>query len=383
MSRSSSLLDSNGEEVSGLGPLEIFWRERQPWLEERGYMLRPRYKPGWVGSWVGTNKDPWNCEDGVSDSVGVVIDAIRSRDNADVCLKRIKMDVHEHEVAIAIYLSSDPLARDPRNRCVSILETLNYPGDVNIAIIVMPLLRAYLEPRFDTFGEAVDFFGQIFEGLKFMHDHNVAHRDCKSDNILMDASEMYPDGFHPVETKRKRNFSGRVKFYNRTQRPPKYYYIDFGLSRRYETRNPPPLEPIIMGGYKNVPEFRFTEDGEPPEDCDPFPTDVFCLGNMICADFLQGDKSNEYKNKLYGFEFMKPLVDDMVSEDPATRPTMDEVVERFAAIRSTLGAWKLRSRVVKASDWFPMDFPRTVRHWYRRVGYVLTRTPAIPVLKFS
>ena len=32
-------------------PGELFWRDHQPWLEERGYKLRPRFQPGWVASW--------------------------------------------------------------------------------------------------------------------------------------------------------------------------------------------------------------------------------------------------------------------------------------------------------------------------------------------
>ena len=43
---------------------EIFWRDHQPWLQENGYMLRPRLRPGWVPSWKGTRKFWWYCEDG-------------------------------------------------------------------------------------------------------------------------------------------------------------------------------------------------------------------------------------------------------------------------------------------------------------------------------
>jgi len=43
---------------------EYYWRDRQKWLEERGYMLRPRYRAGWTASWIGTNKSSLECEDG-------------------------------------------------------------------------------------------------------------------------------------------------------------------------------------------------------------------------------------------------------------------------------------------------------------------------------
>ena len=31
--------------------------EHQKWLEEKGYMLRPRYRPGWVPSWENGKDD--------------------------------------------------------------------------------------------------------------------------------------------------------------------------------------------------------------------------------------------------------------------------------------------------------------------------------------
>lgn len=34
-----------------LQPLEYWWRDHQKWLEDRGYMLRPRYREGWTPSW--------------------------------------------------------------------------------------------------------------------------------------------------------------------------------------------------------------------------------------------------------------------------------------------------------------------------------------------
>jgi hypothetical protein len=48
---------------------EKFWRDQQPWLKAAGYMLRARYQPDWVPSWVGTNKFSLSCEDGISPAV--------------------------------------------------------------------------------------------------------------------------------------------------------------------------------------------------------------------------------------------------------------------------------------------------------------------------
>ena len=45
--------------------IEEFWRDRYEWLQRVGYSLRPRYKPGWVPSWRGTDKSHRLCEDGI------------------------------------------------------------------------------------------------------------------------------------------------------------------------------------------------------------------------------------------------------------------------------------------------------------------------------
>lgn len=42
---------------------EIFWRDHQKWLKEKGYLLRLRYYPDWVGSW-GPNDTYFYFEDG-------------------------------------------------------------------------------------------------------------------------------------------------------------------------------------------------------------------------------------------------------------------------------------------------------------------------------
>lgn len=42
---------------------EIYWRDKQGFLEKHGYMLRQRFRPGWVPSWIGSNRPPDLHED--------------------------------------------------------------------------------------------------------------------------------------------------------------------------------------------------------------------------------------------------------------------------------------------------------------------------------
>ncbi len=44
--------------------IEGLWIARYDLLERHGYRLRPRFKPGWIPSWQGTELNPFECEDG-------------------------------------------------------------------------------------------------------------------------------------------------------------------------------------------------------------------------------------------------------------------------------------------------------------------------------
>lgn len=39
-------------ECSRLQDHEVVWRDRYAFLQERGYLLRPRYNPKWIPSWT-------------------------------------------------------------------------------------------------------------------------------------------------------------------------------------------------------------------------------------------------------------------------------------------------------------------------------------------
>ena len=87
--------------------------------------------------------------------------------------------------------------------------------------------------------------------------------------------------YHPIDPDRSRDWNGFAKTYTRTKRPVKYYLIDFGISRKYDANVTAPLEEQIMGGDRTVPEFR-NFDGP----CDPFPTDIYYIGNVVRQEFL-------------------------------------------------------------------------------------------------
>jgi hypothetical protein len=84
-------------------------------------------------------------------------------DGKIVTLKKVNKTAHPCETDIALYLSSPGLALDPRNHSVSILEVLTKSDEPLIQILVMPRLRAYADPTFDTCGEVLESFRQLIE----------------------------------------------------------------------------------------------------------------------------------------------------------------------------------------------------------------------------
>ena len=94
---------------------------------------------------------------------------------------------------------------------------------------------------------------------------------------MFDPSGMYPNGFYPTKLNRNRDL--RAKQYTRTQRSPRYYLIDFGLSRQYSSRNA--LDGPLRGGAKSGPEHRSETQ------CNPFHADIYYLGNLVRQKFMQ------------------------------------------------------------------------------------------------
>ena len=75
---------------------------------------------------------------------------------------------------------------------------------------------------------------------------------------------------------------------------------------------------------------------------------------------------------------MRPLIADMVQRDPSKRPTMGEVIQRFATIRTGLSTWKLRSRVVSKGEKAYQGVVHAASHWVRQIVFIARGIPAVP-----
>ncbi|KAJ3931327.1 MAG: kinase-like domain-containing protein [Lentinula lateritia] len=347
---------------------ELWWSGHFKYLKEHGYMMRPRYRPGWKPSFKPGVLAALASEDGQNMLHPYVMDALRISDSYMVAMKKVNVSTAEEN--IASFFSNKEHNTDSRNHCIRVLEVLPVPGNDDEKILVMPWLRDVMDPRFRTIGEAIQFFKEMIEGLQYMHENNVAHRDCARNNMGMDANSMYTRQYHPIEPKKRYNWSGRALHHSRTRCPPRYYFIDFGRSEMYDPKEPRRLEYALKSGGYTPPE------GDADIPCDPFATDVYILGTMIRASLLDGDT----RPGVHGFEFLRPLVNDMIADDPSHRPTMNEVASRFSTIVGKLRWWKLRSRAVQKDEFFTTPF-RALYHIFWTASMMLLLKPAIPVPK--
>lgn len=191
-----------------LSPREMFWSDHYTFLKKHGYTLRDRYNPDRVQSWKkkkGVSRRFTEFEDGQYSRVSLVIpqqrivvggliqkhgqilDATRD-DGTLVVLKDVSIDTKEHEIRIGKYFSSEPLATRSKNHCVPFLDVINPPEGSQTAFIIMTYLLETNYPSFQTIGEVVDFFRQIFE-VTVLPLRPVCHLDKWSPGLTIYARE--------------------------------------------------------------------------------------------------------------------------------------------------------------------------------------------------
>jgi hypothetical protein len=97
-----------------------------------------------------------------SHQLRAAMDATRRHDGKRIMLKKVFSEEGPHELRIAQLFSSREVARDPRNHCAPLLDVIELPN-TDQKLMVMPFLRPFNNPRFQTFGEFVSFFMQVCE----------------------------------------------------------------------------------------------------------------------------------------------------------------------------------------------------------------------------
>jgi hypothetical protein len=75
---------------------------------------------------------------------------------------------------------------------------------------------------------------------------------------------------------------------------------------------------------------------------------------------------------------MEDLVNWMTFENPAKRPQIEEVLEKFALIRASLSQSKLRSPIMSRKVPKIFGVVQQARQSLRTMQYIASRRPAIP-----
>ncbi|KAG7445565.1 uncharacterized protein BT62DRAFT_1006564 [Guyanagaster necrorhizus] len=246
----------------GFMKCETCWRQHQPFLDTSGYRLLPKFDP--AGSHY--RRPIMRCSRAkggrfilVSVTLRYGCNASPRREAGDAKTKSPKSEFRL-EVELSVFLSSPPPSEDSHNHCAPIYDVLQSPHDTDYEILVMPWLRKFLSPSFDTVGELVESFRQILEGVESLHRRSVAHQWDKF-------RDLYPKRFHPAKPRRNATFTGSAKHITRAECWPRYFFIiDFGMSRRYV---PPeiPYDPVLNCGNHYVPECIGSKEGD---RCNPF-----------------------------------------------------------------------------------------------------------------
>ena len=107
----------------------------------------------------------------------------------------------------------------------------------------------------------------------------LSHRDCSLKNILMDATHMYPLGFHPVEELFLDDIKTLAPRISRLEAGVQYYFVDYGISSYFPPGSRRELVVGIAGRDRDVPEL----SNNVPYD--PFKVDIFTIGNVLRGEF--------------------------------------------------------------------------------------------------
>ncbi|KAG8922679.1 hypothetical protein FRC01_013735, partial [Tulasnella sp. 417] len=150
---------AGGARSGRLSDGEQVWAARYEQLKAHGYLLRPRYRPGWVPAW---DPNGWNVreEDAILPGTDN-LDAERLIDGQIVFLKPVLKT--SPEIEIGCLLTSEDIRKDPQNHAIPLLDVIDDPVVPNTVILVLPLLRAIDSPPPSSVGECIDLVNQTLE----------------------------------------------------------------------------------------------------------------------------------------------------------------------------------------------------------------------------
>lgn len=159
--------------------------------------------------------------------------------------------------------------------------------DINL----MKLIKMY--PRYERFEHVYNIFGQIINGLEYLHTKGIVHRDLKPSNIMLRFDEN--DDYIVVIN-------------------------DFGCAKKIQSHNDhdnlcvPSSEAIGTAIYV-APEIENMQHYS-------FASDIYSLGIILMEMLL-----DHYDNDIKEIDniMLETLIKNMIHVDPLMRPTIYEI----------------------------------------------------------
>ncbi|KAF6761363.1 other/AgaK1 protein kinase [Ephemerocybe angulata] len=182
--------------------------------------------------------------------------AARDRDGHEVVIRLASGPKTTDELRAFQRLNTEEARRDPRNHTLPILKYLVFNGMV---FVVMP--RWQTGPfestvSYDTVSELCDVAEAFYEGLEFLHEKRIAHRDIYESNTVMNLLRSLSKPGHKMRT------IGEVR----------YAFIDFDVALVL-----PEGADISTVSVEREIRVPLLDIGLKPGLCNPFKDDVLCL----------------------------------------------------------------------------------------------------------
>ncbi|VDB90007.1 unnamed protein product [Peniophora sp. CBMAI 1063] len=373
---------------STLTSTELVWRAAFTRLRDLGFILRDRYSPDWVPSWVKEGFDDawleerdflWGAyDDGIAIEHATTLDATRASDGL-VCAIQMKPPEAE-SLPILRFLSRPEIISDPRNHACPVLAEMPLDEWTPARVVVYPLARDWRLPPMRLVADALQFCDQMLEGLTFLHEHNIAHRDIAARNIMMDPSALFPQGVNPLATFTRIPVPERKPKYDRVDvySQMKYWLIDFGLSTMFASKAERRFV-IWEGGPRDMPEcWEVDAQGEkqPNRPYDAFKADMYSLGKLFQRYFASSIPE------------LRPLISAMTSPSPDARPECATALRAFRTLAHELPRRRLLRGIPNAVqlDWQPWSgadaMSQAMFNWvdyWRCAAKFWWRAPPLPV----
>ncbi|CAL1711532.1 unnamed protein product [Somion occarium] len=242
--------------------------------------------------------------------INPVLRMARTKDGHDVAIRVITVNKDGHEqLNILRKVAASPSSLLSNNHTLPMLRVFEYE---DITFGIFPRTAGCMEEAFDSWpknsvGDVLNMILQALEGLAFIHDLGIAHRDADKSNFLV---QWHPESLRTMTVAISR---------------PRVYLIDFEVAVEFPSELPIEARVSIgppSGGTINI------ADGwgraVPPEvdsgmPYSPFKLDVWQLGYSFIT-----------------FRSTVPAIDEVLAElvldDPVARPNASEALTKLGKV---------------------------------------------------